>query len=223
MKLTLPPLSGLTYQSMSLGIFAGLATFLVLLFDDLTRETIAEQFRLDQLAGLSQVLPAYEFSNDLIASKESWVESEFDYDMFTGIEQESVAAYAVQTSVSGYAGPIVLLVGVDADQIITGVRVLSHSETPGLGDKMEIAKSPWVKVFEGHSLNTLTPEQWQVKKDGGEFDQFTGATITPRAIVKGIYQALAEVNQKLAASASAAPEKQAAPEPVSDTISEEGK
>jgi electron transport complex protein RnfG len=84
----------------------------------------------------------------------------------------------------GYSGAITLLLGINAkDKSIKGLRVVQHHETPGLGDKMETRKSNWVRGFNGKSLGNPDIEQWQVKKDGGDFDQFTGATITPRAIV----------------------------------------
>ena len=90
----------------------------------------------------------------------------------------------------GYSGRIDLLVGIYADGSVAGVRAVSHRETPGLGDKVEIGKSQWVLEFNGKSLSMPVPENWAVKKDGGNFDQFTGATITPRAVVKAVYQSL---------------------------------
>jgi electron transport complex protein RnfG len=75
---------------------------------------------------------------------------------------------------------------VDRQGTLLGVRVISHSETPGLGDKIETAKSDWILGFSGRSLNDPPPEQWEVKKDGGVFDQFTGATITPRSLIRAV-------------------------------------
>ena len=89
-------------------------------------------------------------------------------------------------SEAGYGGPITLTVGIGRDGRIASVRVLSHSETPGLGDKIEVKKDTWVKSFDGKSLGDPAPEKWAVKKDGGIFDQFAGATITPRAVVKAV-------------------------------------
>ncbi|MDD1636491.1 MAG: RnfABCDGE type electron transport complex subunit G [Methylococcaceae bacterium] len=83
-----------------------------------------------------------------------------------------------------------MIMGVDRDGNILGVRVLSHRETPGLGDKIEVAKSDWILNFVGRSLDNLTPAQWAVKKDGGVFDQFAGATITPRKSVQAINRGL---------------------------------
>ncbi|HEY0721943.1 MAG TPA: electron transport complex subunit RsxG [Gammaproteobacteria bacterium] len=90
----------------------------------------------------------------------------------------------------GYSGDITLLIGIRYDGSIAGVRVLSHKETPGLGDRIEIDRSPWIDGFAGKSLQNPVEELWRVKKDGGQFDQFTGATITPRAVVKAVANAL---------------------------------
>ena len=94
------------------------------------------------------------------------------------------------TAPDGYSGAIHLLVGIFADGRLAGVRVLSHKETPGLGDKIELAKSDWVRSFEGKSLSDPGEDRWAVKKDRGDFDQFAGATITPRAVVKAVHGAL---------------------------------
>jgi len=97
----------------------------------------------------------------------------------------------------GYAGDIELIAGVNRDGTIAGVRTLRHSETPGLGDLVDIERSDWVRSFDGRSLANPTAGGWSVAKDGGEFDQFTGATITPRAVVAAILRALhfAEANR----------------------------
>ncbi|MBJ7220849.1 MULTISPECIES: electron transport complex subunit RsxG [unclassified Brenneria] len=90
----------------------------------------------------------------------------------------------------GYSGVISLLIGINADGELTGVRTISHTETPGLGDKIELSHGDWILGFNGKSLQNTTEQQWRVKKDGGEFDAFTGATITPRAVVKSVHQTL---------------------------------
>ncbi len=90
----------------------------------------------------------------------------------------------------GYTGDIALLIAIHANHSLLGVRVISHKETPGLGDDIEIVKSSWIKDFDNASLTALTKEQWAVRKDGGNFDQFTGATITPRAVVNAVYRVL---------------------------------
>uniref|UniRef100_UPI003D0B26AC RnfABCDGE type electron transport complex subunit G n=1 Tax=Sedimenticola sp. TaxID=1940285 RepID=UPI003D0B26AC len=101
-----------------------------------------------------------------------------------------ISAVAYEVSAIGYAGPVTSIMGVAADGSVLGVRVLAHAETPGLGDKIEANRSDWILAFSGHSLENTTETQWHVKKDGGEFDQFTGATITPRAVVKSVYSGL---------------------------------
>ena len=90
----------------------------------------------------------------------------------------------------GYSGDIKLLIAIKADGNISGVRVLSHKETPGLGDYIDIAKNNWIKLFDNESLLKTGNTQWQVKKDGGQFDYMAGATITPRAVVKAVHKAL---------------------------------
>ena len=90
----------------------------------------------------------------------------------------------------GYNGNITLLAGVNFDGSLRGVRVTSHKETPGLGDGIEIEKDDWIESFSGKSLANPQPQQWAVRRDGGSFDQFTGATITPRAIVEAVRDAL---------------------------------
>ena len=90
----------------------------------------------------------------------------------------------------GYSGPINLLVAVNVDGTLSGVRVVSHKETPGLGDKIETNKDDWILGFVGKSLSNPSEALWKVRKDGGEFDQFTGATITPRAVVNAVREVL---------------------------------
>jgi len=100
------------------------------------------------------------------------------------------AAVLSATAPNGYSGPIELLIGISTAGTLTGVRVVNHRETPGLGDAIDIERSTWVLAFDGQSLAASTPERWTVKKEGGDFDQFTGATITPRAVVGAVHSAL---------------------------------
>ncbi len=99
------------------------------------------------------------------------------------------------TAPNGYSGDITLLIGVLPDGRLSGVRVLKHKETPGLGDKIELNKNPWIREFDGRSVREDNDPRWAVKKDGGDFDQFTGATITPRAVVGAVKHALMFINQ----------------------------
>ncbi|MBS0542941.1 MAG: RnfABCDGE type electron transport complex subunit G, partial [Proteobacteria bacterium] len=104
---------------------------------------------------------------------------------------DTVTGLAYEIRGSGYAGEIRLMMGVDAQGRILGVRVLAHKETPGLGDKIEVKKGDWITRFTGLSLGAPPAERWKVRKDGGEFDQFTGATITPRGVVAAVHRGLA--------------------------------
>jgi len=99
----------------------------------------------------------------------------------------------------GYSGDIKLLIAIRADGTVSGVRVLTHKETPGLGDYIDIAHGNWIKLFDNESVEKTSAEQWKVKKDGGKFDYMVGATITPRAVVKAVAKALQfyEQNQLL--------------------------
>lgn len=105
-------------------------------------------------------------------------------------EGAPVAALFVVSARDGYAGPIRVLVGIDTMGVVTGVHVLEHSETPGLGDRIESTKSDWAKQFDGRSLLDPEPAGWAIKGDGGQYDQLTGASVTPRAIIKAIKETL---------------------------------
>jgi len=110
------------------------------------------------------------------------------YRLFAG--EDPVAALFVVSARDGYAGSIRFVVGISLDGTITGVRILEHRETPGLGDRIETTKSDWVLQFDGHSLRQPEPERWAIKGHGGEFDQLTGASVTPRAVIKALRQTL---------------------------------
>ena len=103
---------------------------------------------------------------------------------------EPIAALFVVRAMDGFSGPIRLLIGIDASGTLTGVRVLQHRETPGLGDLIEADKSDWVQQFNGKSLTAPVAARWSIKRDGGDFDQLTGASITPRSVIKAIKETL---------------------------------
>jgi electron transport complex protein RnfG len=102
---------------------------------------------------------------------------------------KAVAALITAVAPNGYSGSIRLVVAIDAGGRLLGVRVLEHRETPGIGDAIDERKSDWIRSFTGRSLMDPPPERWGVRKDGGDFDQFTGATVTPRAVVRAVYNA----------------------------------
>ena len=110
------------------------------------------------------------------------------YRVYSG--DEPVAALFAVTAPDGFSGAIRVLVGIAADGAVTGVRILQHRETPGYGDSIESSRSDWVYQFEGRSLGDPVVSQWHLQVDGGDFDQLTGASITPRAVLKAIRQVL---------------------------------
>jgi electron transport complex protein RnfG len=181
------------YHTALVGGFALLASTLLSLGDLITKDAIARR-RADDLKNLlEQVIPPQSHDNDLLSDTVTFPPNELSEKellVFRSRREGSVQAVAYETSVPGYAGPIVLVMGVDRNGILLGVRVVSHAETPGLGDKIETSKSDWLLGFNGRSLSNPTAEGWAVKKDGGEFDQFTGATITPRRAVKAVHRGL---------------------------------
>ena len=133
--------------------------------------------------GISESRLALEPPHDLPGSDTALV-----YRVFAG--NEPVAALFAVTAPDGFSGPIRVLVGVAADGKVTGIRILQHRETPGYGDSIESARSDWVFQFEGRALGDPVIGGWQLKVDGGDFDQLTGASITPRAVLKAIREVL---------------------------------
>lgn len=185
-----------SYQTLLLAGFALLASGLLGLADYHTHDVIKLRLEEDLRASLAEVIPDSLYDNNLledavyIASQDDNVGAEQTL-VYLGRKNGNVNAVSFRLiAPGGYSGAINLIMGIDKDGKVLGVRVITHAETPGLGDKIEVSKSKWILSFEGHSLQNLTIEQWAVKKDGGVFDQFSGATITPRAIVKAVYQGL---------------------------------
>jgi electron transport complex protein RnfG len=206
---------------MTLAIIAAFCTSLVAITWQLTAERIAtnkkewlERNLQPALAGLFFDSPVTE-SMLLIAPPHELPGSEaaIIYRVYAG--EEPVAALFVVSARDGYAGPIRLLVGVAMDGTVTGVRVLEHRETPGLGDRVEITKSDWVLQFDGHSLRDPAPRRWAIKADGGDFDELSGASVTPRAIVNAIRETLSyfDANRVTVFAAPAVKEDESSVEP----------
>ena len=179
-----------------LTLFGIMGSSLVGITFESTVDIIAENDRRAMLRNLNQILPAEKYDNNLIEDT-----LELKADNRLGQTSTSTAYLARKNNVitaiifssnapDGYNGEIRLLIGVNADSTLAGVRVIKHNETPGLGDAMETKRSNWIFTFDGKSLTQPKSEDWQVKRDGGVFDQFTGATITPRAVVKAVKQCL---------------------------------
>jgi len=181
---------------MFLSLFAVVGTAMVAFTYQGTAERIADNERAALLKSLHEIIPAEMHDNDIF---HDMIEV---YDPNLLGSDEPVAAYrarkagwpvaAVLAPIApdGYNGTIKLLVGIKLDGTLAGVRVVAHQETPGLGDGIEEKKSDWILGFSGRSPGDPPVEMWKVKRDGGVFDQFTGATITPRAIVKAVLQSL---------------------------------
>ena len=180
----------LEYQSLLLGTVV-LITCAVLAFAyQLTREPIRTALENDLLKNFSQVLPPTLHDNNLLNSQHKIQAPWGEITWYQATMGDQVTAVVLPLTATGYAGDIEMLMSFRDDGRIAGVRVLIHKETPGLGDKIEISRSPWITSFNGTSLDKPGPGGWAVKKDGGAFDQFTGATITPRAVVGAIKGAL---------------------------------
>ncbi len=180
------------YQAMLLGGMATLVSAVLVLGDLRTQDAIAEAHAQDLRASLAQVMPESYYDNDLLADTLTFSGGEGQKErlFYVGRKEGKVSAVAFEVSGEGYSGEVASIMGVDSNGNVLGVRVLRHAETPGLGDKIEVARNNWIKSFDGHSLADPDSSGWKVKKDGGIFDQFTGATITPRAVVGSVYQGL---------------------------------
>ncbi|MGE6790809.1 electron transport complex protein RnfG [Pseudomonas guineae] len=194
--MALPEISrSMLKNSLVLGLFAIATVGLVAVLQQVTAGRIATAERDAQVRALSEILPQGSYDNHLLDNS---IEL---FDPLLGNKSPQAAYVALKdgkpsaiilraTAPDGYSGAIQLLIGIQADGRLAGVRVLNHRETPGLGDKIDLAKSSWVRSFEGKSLTTPSIDGWAVKKDRGAFDQFAGATITPRAVVKAVHKAL---------------------------------
>ncbi len=172
--------------------FALASVYLVALTHRLTRDTIAAHEQAALETTLNALVPATRYDNALTrdtlqVGDRTAFGTEASATVYRARKAgQPVALLATVTAPDGYSGPIRLLVGVWADGRLSGVRVLVHRETPGLGDPIEAERSNWIFGFDGRSLGEPPVVAWRVKKDGGEFDQLTGATITPRAVVNAV-------------------------------------
>lgn len=180
-------------HGITLALFAAGSTGLTAAINMMTKTTIDEQAALQQKALFDQVLPADRYNNQLqnrcfIVSAPALGKGE--HRVYIAEKNGTpVAAVMEATAPDGYSGAIQLLVGADFNGTVFGTRVTEHHETPGLGDKIERRLSDWITHFSGKSIQGANDSRWAVKKDGGDFDQFTGATITPRAVVNAVKRA----------------------------------
>lgn len=190
--------SSITKNSLLLGAFALVTTALLAVTAQLTKERIATSEREAQQKALFEIVPRSRHDNDLLTEtipvpQDAWA----GLGLKSGGEiyvarhtNDTIAVIIPAIAPDGYSGDIRMIVGINADGSIAGVRILDHHETPGLGDKIELKKNSWILDFDGKSSQQPSLPQWKVKKDGGDFDQFAGATITPRAVVNQVRRVL---------------------------------
>lgn len=187
----------LIYQAVSLGGVCFLVSILLLIGHLATEKAIDYHGINDRKVLLQQVLPSTLYNNDPLTEMVRLDKaSQFSEPptLYVARKDGVISGAAIEADIQGWGGQINFILAVDADGKISGVRIISHKETPGLADKIEIEKDDWILDFNGKSLTNTPESSWRVKKDQGEFDQFTGATITPRAVVKGVHQALLAYN-----------------------------
>lgn len=188
-------------NGLTLAIIAAICTGLVATTYHLTKDRIAanEQAWLEK--SLAPALEGLSYEGSISQSKIVLQaphglpgrEDAVIYRVFA--DGKPLAALFAVTAPDGYAGPIRILLGIDYDGNVTGLRILEHRETPGLGDKIESSKSDWVFQFPGHGLGNPPLKGWFLKSDGGEFDQLSGATVTPRAVIKAVRETLVYFEQ----------------------------
>ena len=195
-------------------VFALVGTAILAFTHERTEPVITRSQQAEKLALINQVLPASLYDNDLLASVQTVppddrLGTRQSSSLWIARRGQQVTAVVLEAvAPDGYAGDIALLIGIDIDGRVTGVRVTAHRETPGLGDYIERAKSAWIDQFSGKSLTNPESRRWKVAKDGGAFDSRAGATITPRAVVKAVRGALDYFARHRAALVAAPPAKE---------------
>jgi electron transport complex protein RnfG len=202
---------GLRRAALLLGLCALLALGLVTAIELVTRESIEAARDQARREALAVVLPMDRYDNDPLADSvfvhaPLWLGRDEPARVWRGRLAGKDSELALEaTAPDGYSGRIDLLIGVDAEGRVLGVQVTRHAETPGLGDPIERRHSDWIEDFDGRSLGDPPLQDWTVRRDGGEFDQFAGATISPRAVVKAVARALALLERERAAIMAAEP------------------
>lgn len=180
----------------SLALLAALGAALIAATDQLTRKRVAENEAAQIMKVLDALLPEGGYDNS----------PHLDVISLTGAELPAsnaalpvyrarragapVTAILTVIAPDGYVGSIRLLVGIRADGTISGVRALEHRETPGLGDNIELGRSDWIRLFDGRSIEDPAPAAWLTRRDGGDFDQISGATVTSRAVIAAVRDSL---------------------------------
>ncbi len=180
-----------THAAAALALLAGTVVIAVLLMQRISQPRIDASVSQLREQRLAEVLPPGEWDKALPGDTIHQLTDDAPTPIFR-YWRDGVAAAAIMQVIApdGYNGDIVLLIGVDAEGVVSGVRVLSHRETPGLGDDIELRRSDWITDFDTLSLEAMPRDDWALTSRGGAFDAFTGATITPRAVVRAVYRAL---------------------------------
>jgi electron transport complex protein RnfG len=186
----------MTISAVLLGLFAIIGTAMVAFIHDATAERITANHRAFLLKSLHILVPPEQHDNDLFSdvitvTHKDLLGTNKPVRVYRARQhKQPVAAIINAVAPDGYSGSIELLVAIRYDGTLAGVRVVKHKETPGLGDAIEASRSDWILSFNNRSLTDPEKKDWAVKRDGGIFDQFTGATISPRAIVNTVYRSL---------------------------------
>jgi Na+-translocating ferredoxin:NAD+ oxidoreductase subunit G len=188
-------LKSMQKNGLRLGLFALVCTGFIVFTDYSTHGKIVTQQKEKQRLLLANMLPADRYNNALASScyelVSPYLGNTKPHPVYVARKDNRVTGYIIESvAPDGYSGSIHLLTGVTADGEVQRVDVLEHHETPGLGDKIDRNKGNWLDGFSNKRLQNETDSRWAVKKDGGQFDSFTGATITPRAIVKQLRNVL---------------------------------
>jgi electron transport complex protein RnfG len=202
-------------NAIGLGLFAVVTGGIIAFTQTITKERIQQQAARAEASALLEIIPAQAHNNKLLKdtvqlpASNTLTSGEPVTAWVARVDNQPIGFIMPVVAPDGYSGNIRLLVGIDLRGKVLGVRVVSHKETPGLGDRIETRKSDWIESFDGHSLGEPPYPAWKVKKDGGQFDQFTGATITPRAIVRAVKKTLMyfqENKKKILKRLNAAPQ-----------------
>ena len=186
------------FNSIALALFALVTSLILATTNELTYERIEQSEREAAQRALLEIIPLERHDNDMLMDVQPVPEQ---YWATLGLKKggnihiardqgQPVAAIIPAVTPDGYSGAISMIIGINFNGSIAGVRVVEHRETPGLGDKMDLKKSDWILSFNGKSLVNPQASGWKVKKEGGDYDQFTGATITPRAVVSQVLKTL---------------------------------
>jgi Na+-translocating ferredoxin:NAD+ oxidoreductase subunit G len=189
-------LPAISRNALLLAIFAIVCTGAIAIINVMTQPIILEQQQIALQNNINELIKPDRYDNNIIGTCFTVVDKTLLGDdtpkqVFIATKDNQPVAALIQTSTfKGYSGEIRLLVGVYKDGKVAGVRINSHTETPGLGDKIQTNKSDWIFSFNGKEYQESAADKWEVKKNGGDFDAFTGATITPRAVVHAVEDVL---------------------------------